>query len=291
MSKRLKASLSLLLVSIIWGLAFLYQKDGGDNIGGFTYNASRYLLATLSLLFFLGFDKKKEYKSYILGLLCGLILFAASMFQQYGVQLTDYTGKAGFLTDLYIVVVPLFSLLNKEKIPANKWLGLLLCVIGIYFLCMNKKLTLNIGDSLLILCAVFFAFQIVFIDKFAKEVSTIRFAIGQYLAVSILSWIFAFAFEHPQINSIISNSESIIFGGLLSITIGYTVQIYAQKDLDSITASLLMSLESLFCILFSSIILKETMQARNYLGCIFTFAGIIITQVDLKQIGKQTKQD
>lgn len=289
MSKRIKASLSLILVSIIWGLAFLYQKDGGDNIGGFTYNASRYLLATVSLLFFLGFDQKKGFKSYLLGLICGLILFAASMFQQYGVQLTDYTGKAGFLTDLYIVVVPLFSLINKEKIESNKWFGLLLCVIGIYFLCMNQKLTLNIGDSLLILCAVFFAFQIVFIDRFAKDVSTIRFAIGQYLAVSILSWIFAFLFEQPSIFSIFNNSQSIIFGGLLSITVGYTVQISAQKDLDSITASLLMSLESLFCILFTSLILKETMHVRNYIGCIFTFLGIIITQIDLKQISNKAK--
>ena len=284
MSRRFKASLGLLLVSVIWGLAFLYQKDGGDNIGSFTYNASRYLLATISLLFFLGFDKKKNNKSYVLGLVCGLILFAASMFQQYGVQLTDYTGKAGFLTDLYIVVVPLLGLLNKEKIESNKWFGLLLCVIGIYFLCVNQKLTFNIGDILLILCAIFFAFQIVFIDKFAKDVSTIRFAIGQYLAVSILSWIFAFCIEQPQLHAIISNSESIIFGGILSITIGYTVQIYAQKDLDSLTASLLMSLESLFCILFSSIILKETMTTKNYIGCIFTFIGIIITQIDLKKL-------
>lgn len=286
MSKKAKASLSLLLVSIIWGLAFLYQKDGGDNLGGFTYNASRYLLASVALLLFLPFDKFKDKKSYLLGLTCGIFLFVASVFQQFGVQLTDYTGKAGFLTDLYIVIVPLFALFNKEKIKPNTIIGLIICVFGFYFMCINQKSALNIGDVLLILCALFFAFQIVFIDKVCNHVSTIRFAIGQYLSVSLLSWIFSFIFENPSLSSISSNYFSIFFGGILSITIGYTVQIYAQKDLDSITASLIMSLESVFCILASAIFLNEKMMFRNYLGCFLIFVGIILSQLNIK-IGKK----
>ena len=287
MNTKIKSMMILFLASIVWGFAFVAQRLGG-NIGTYTFNALRFALGAVSLIpvikiFEKNVDKQKAYKTIKPGILCGIFLFTASTFQQYGVVLTDYAGKSGFITDFYIILVPIFAMiLFKEKVNKQALIGAVISIIGFYFLCINQSLTICLGDILLFVCAIFFAFHILAIDHFANNTYPLRLSLYQFATCSILSFIASFIFESYDIQAIKMAIIPILYGGIMSVGVGYTLQTIGQKDMDSTTSAIILSLESVFCSIGSVILLKEVMTLQGYIGCILVFIGIIIAQLPSK---------
>lgn len=285
MNKKLRSGMMLTLTAIVWGFAFVAQRVGGDQVGCYTYNALRYMLGALSLIpVFLLFEKQADdhqIRKVTLqsGVLCGILLFLATTLQQYGVMFTDYAGKAGFITDFYIILVPVFGLFLHQKTSKAAWLGVCLSLIGFYFLCMQTTLTINSGDALLFACAFFFAFHILAVDRVASHIYAIRFSFYQFLTIAFLSAIGAILFEHIPFESIKQAALPIAYGGLLSVGVGYTLQTLGQKGIDSTTAAILLSCESVFCALGSALILHEVMTMKSYFGCLLVFLGILLAQL------------
>lgn len=287
MNTKIKSMMILFLASIVWGFAFVAQRLGG-NIGTYTFNALRFALGAVSLIpvikvFEKDVDKQKAHKTIKPGILCGIFLFTASTFQQYGVVLTDYAGKSGFITDFYIILVPIFAMiLFKEKVNKQALIGAVISIIGFYFLCINLSLTICLGDILLFVCAIFFAFHILAIDHFANNTYPLRLSLYQFATCSILSFIASFIFESYDIQAIKMAIIPILYGGIMSVGVGYTLQTIGQKDMDSTTSAIILSLESVFCSIGSVILLKEVMTLQGYIGCILVFIGIIIAQLPSK---------
>ena len=287
MNTKIKSMMILFLASIVWGFAFVAQRLGG-NIGTYTFNALRFALGAVSLIpvikvFEKDADKQKAHKTIKPGILCGIFLFTASTFQQYGVVVTDYAGKSGFITDFYIILVPIFAMiLFKEKVNKQALIGAVISIIGFYFLCINQSLTICLGDILLFVCAIFFAFHILAIDHFANNTYPLRLSLYQFATCSILSFIASFIFESYDIQAIKMAIIPILYGGIMSVGVGYTLQTIGQKDMDSTTSAIILSLESVFCSIGSVIFLKEVMTLQGYIGCILVFIGIIIAQLPSK---------
>ena len=287
MNTKIKSMMILFLASIVWGFAFVAQRLGG-NIGTYTFNALRFALGAVSLIpvikvFEKDVDKQKAHKTIKPGILCGIFLFTASTFQQYGVVLTDYAGKSGFITDFYIILVPIFAMiLFKEKVNKQALIGAVISIIGFYFLCINQSLTICLGDILLFVCAIFFAFHILAIDHFANNTYPLRLSLYQFATCSILSFIASFIFESYDIQAIKMAIIPILYGGIMSVGVGYNLLTIGKKDIDSTTSAIILSLESVLCSIGSVIFLKEVMTLQGYIGCILVFIGIIIAQLPSK---------
>jgi drug/metabolite transporter (DMT)-like permease len=288
MKTKIKGILSLLLATVIWGGAFVAQSAGVELIGPFTFQAIRCALAVLALIVFIAIWEIRDLKGCLTkwldpklwktGLICGLALFVASGLQQIGLVYTD-AGKAGFLTAMYIVIVPLFGLFFRQKPNFMTWVCIAIAVAGMYLLCCAGVTQINIGDILLCGCAVAFAAQITLVDRYAGNMDSLRLNCIQALVVAVLSAVFMVFTEKLDGNLILSCWLPLAYAGVLSMGAGYSLQIIGQKYVESTTASLLMSLESVFAVVFASLLLHETMTSAEAIGCCLVFVAVILSQV------------
>ena len=290
-SKEIVSTLLLLLTAMIWGAAFVAQSVGADNVGAFTFLASRSWLAGIALLPLIAVMKRKTVSSEagpgdrrILitgGLLCGFFLFIASAAQQIGIATTT-TAKAGFLTALYVIIVPILSIVIRKKVPPQVWLSALIAVAGLYLLCMKGRFSLEAGDAMELLCAFLFACHIMTIDHFSPRVDGITMSCIQFFACAVFSTVFALLIEHPHWAQIRSALLPILYAGIFSSGVGYTLQILSQKNLHPTVASITMSLESVFSAVFGWILLHQALNGREILGCLLMFSAIILAQLPSK---------
>lgn len=294
MKKSIRGSISLLLATVIWGFAFIAQSVGMDLIGPFTFQTARCVLAVLFLIplsFILDIgscsfqDSIRKWKNPALwkaGLICGIALFVAASLQQVGLVYTD-AGKAGFITAMYIVLVPVLGLFLKQKPPRTTFVSVLLAVIGLYLLSCLGVNEINKGDLLVLGCAVAFSVQILCIDRFAADVDGFRLNCIQSFIVSVISAPFAFWTETIVWHNITVCWLPICFAGILSMGLAYSLQIVGQKHLQPTTASLIMSLESVFAVLGGWWLLGERMTPVEITGCMLVFAGVILSQLPDKK--------
>lgn len=293
-NKRYLGNLALLLAAIIWGSAFVAQRDGMVHVGPFTFQAVRSFLGSFCLLPVICFStkikkknntyKKTDIKALIIGsILCGTALTIAACFQQVGILYTT-VGKAGFLTALYVIMVPVVSIFFKKKVSPVIWGCVVLAVIGLYLLCMTESLRLSLGDSLVLICAVCFTAHIMVIDHFVVKVDGVKLACLQFFVSGILSSVLMFVFEKPDVNAILSAWLPIAYAGVLSSGVAYTLQIVAQKYTQPTMASLIMSLESVFAVLTAMILPPhEMLSFRETLGCVIMFIAIILAQIPFEK--------
>ena len=289
--KALLGNILLTLVAMIWGIAFVFQRVGMDYIEPITFNASRMTLAALALGIVSavqirknGFRNRDDIRYTVIGgICCGCFLAFASIFQQMGIVYTT-AGKAGFITAMYMLLVPVINaVLFRRHNPWPVWLAVLLGVIGMYFLCMRDSFRLTQGDTLVCICAFLFSGHILCCDYFADKGNPICISAVQFLTTAVISWVAAFLMESPGPEKILSATVPILYCGLMSGGVGFTLQIVAQRYTDPTVASLLMSLESVFAVIAGTFILHEQMSARELLGCVIMFAAIIMVQLPQKE--------
>ena len=290
MSKKMKANMLLLITAIIWGTAFVAQKSGGE-IGSFTFNGIRTFIGGLVLLPFVFKGRKDKTQpvfsrtEIIGGLVCGAFLFVAASLQQFGLAYTT-AGKAAFITTLYVVFCPILSLIvHKKKTRPLVWLCVGLDIIGLYLLCMtDASFSIQIGDTLVILCAVAFAAQMVSVDNFIDRVDGLKLSCIQFLFAGLLGMICMFIFEGPvSVSNIMTAWFPILYAGVISCGIGYTFQVLGQREADPTIAALILCLESVFGVLAGAILLHETMTMREILGCVIMFAAVVISNLPEKK--------
>ncbi len=289
MKTKPKSIILLFLTAIIWGFAFVAQKVGSQFVGAFTFNGIRFALGAISMFPVIFFfekekkDKEKFKRTLKAGLICGLFLFIASTLQQYGVEITQSAGKSGFITGLYMVLVPIvgFLFLKKKTSPLT-WLGAIVSVVGLYLLCMTGEEGVGIGDLVLLIGSVFWALHIIVIDKFVNEISPLKFAQIQYTVCAALSIILALFVEDISFSGIENALIPILYGGLMSVGVAYTCQILGQKDSDPTVASIILSTESVFSAIGGMLLSNEKMSASAYIGCALIFTGIVLSQLKLK---------
>ena len=293
MKKQLKGSLALLCGTFIWGSAFIAQSVGMDLIGPFTFQAIRCMLAVIFLfLITMIFDWKigiqqslskwKNKRLWMAGGICGCALFVAASLQQIGLVYTD-PGKAGFLTAMYIVLVPMLGIFVHRRPGLNAVISVVLALVGLYLLSFMGVTSINVGDLFLIGGALGFAVQILLIDRFAQDLDGLRLNCVQALVVAVLSVPFMLLTEELDMGNILACWLPLVFAGILSMGVAYSLQIVGQKNLEPTTASLIMSLESVFAALGGWLILHNTMTPRELCGCGLVFAGVIISQLPTKK--------
>ena len=297
MNKKLRGSIFLLLATIIWGSAFVSQSIGMEHIGPFTFQAVRCFLAVVGLLpVILIFDRRKKdgktfisrwanKKLWVTGILCGIPLFLACNLQQVGLVDTD-AGKSGFLTAMYIVIVPVIGIFLKRKVTAMVPISVALAVIGLYFLSCFGVSGISLGDLLTIGCAVMFAVQITLIDTLAKDLDALRLNAIQALVCAVLSAIVMLFTEEPTLEAITACALPLAHAGFLSMGAAYSLQILGQKDLEPTAASLIMSLESVFAVIFGAWILSERMTPWECIGCILMFIAVVLSQIPTNKTSK-----
>lgn len=286
----LKGSLLLLLGAFIWGVAFVAQSVGMNHLNAFAFNSIRNfigVIALLPVLIWKIYRRKQDVNSvhvftkdlFLGGIICGTALCIASNFQQLGIQYST-VGKSAFITTLYIVFVPLLGLFFKKKVSIQVWIGVFLAMAGLYLLCMKDEVfVLGIGDIYLLLSAFFFTIQITAVDYFAPKVDGVALSMMQFLVTAILSGIFMIFTEIPTWSDICGAAIPLLYAGVISCGIGYTLQIIGQKHLSATVASLIMSLESVFATLAGWLILHEVLSTKELLGCGLVFAAVILTQL------------
>ena len=291
----LKNSLLLLLTAAIWGVAFVAQSVGMDYVGAFTFNSVRSIIGSLVLIpviLFLNRQKpasaqtdlqKKENRRTLItgGVCCGICLCLASNFQQFGIKYTT-VGKAGFITACYIVIVPVLGLFLKQKCGPFVWAAVVMAVIGLYLLCIKDGFSIGTGDILVMICALLFSIHILVIDHFSPMVDGVKMSCIQFLVCGILSGIPALLLESPSLSSILAAWQPILYAGVLSCGVAYTLQIIGQKNMNPTVASLILSLESCISVLAGWIILKQQLSLREFVGCAVMFAAIILAQLPQK---------
>ena len=294
MKQKLRGSALLLLATIIWGCAFVAQRSGMDHIGPFTFQAVRCLLAVIGLIPVIAvFDIfKKDGKTFLsrwadkklwkAGILCGIPLFLACNLQQLGLVDVD-AGKSGFLTAMYIVFVPLISLFLRKKPSVLIPFSVAIAVAGLYFLCCTNGFKLQVGDLMLLGCAVMFAVQIIFVDIFAQSIDALRLNAIQAFVCAVLSAIIMLLTERPTWRSIADCAVPLCYTGFLSMGMGYALQIIGQKHLEPTPASLIMSMESVFAALCGWLFLNEQMSLTELCGCGLVFAAVILSQLPEKK--------
>lgn len=310
----LRQSLLLFLTAVIWGIAFVAQSAGMEYVGPFTYNGVRCILGgavlipCIVLLEFIqgggpgrgsAADKRTLFTG---GVCCGVILFVASSLQQLGIQYTT-VGKAGFLTAMYIVLVPLLGLFTHKKVGWKVWLGVAFAVCGLYKLCMDIDLhdvlkdvgarglqyvlengaeyglVFGKGDALLLGCALVFSLHILVIDYFVTKTDGVRMSCIQFWVCGILSLICCFLFETPRISEILSAWKPVCYGGIMSCGVAYTLQIVGQRDMNPTVASLILSLESVVSVVAGFLILHQSMSSGELVGCCFMVVAIVLAQL------------
>lgn len=291
---RPKNAAILMLTAFIWGTAFVAQSVGMDYLGPFTFNGVRSLIGAAALLpciWLLQILNKKEgtvkeegsRKDLIIGgIACGLLLFAASSLQQIGIQYTS-AGKAGFITAFYIVIVPVLGIFLHKKIGWKVWIAVLLALAGLYFLCITEKFTIGKGDIFIFLCALVFSLHIMVIAHFSPMVDGVKMSCIQFLVCGIVSIPFMVLTETPRLDAMLAGWFPLVYAGVFSCGVAYTLQIVGQKNVNPAIASLILSLESCFSVLAGWMILGERLSVRESAGCILMFAAIILAQLPDKK--------
>ena len=294
LKKRYINNLILLIIALIWGAAFVAQSAGMDYIGPFTFNSARSILGGIVLIpviYVLDKKRKEEIsqgkeviqnkKTLIIGgICCGFFLMLGSSLQQIGIQYTT-AGKAGFITALYILIVPILGLAVGKKAGIKVWIGVVLAVIGMYFLCMTSGLSIAKGDFYILLGSVAFSFHILVIDHFSPKADGVKMSCIQFFVCGILCMIPTILFEHPELYSILQAWKPIAYAGIMSCGVGYTLQIVAQKNTDPTVASLLLSLESVFGVIFSVLLYGEVLTLKVIAGFVIIFIAIIVSETKL----------
>lgn len=292
-TNNLRQNAFALIAALIWGTAFVAQSMAAETVSAFAFNAARSYVGGLVLIpVWLLFAKSRKnnpeaanwkQKDLIMGgVCCGTALFIAAYLQQKGLETTT-AGKAGFITALYIVIVPIFGLFLKKKAPKQVWFGVALAVVGLYFLCINEELTIAVGDLYTVACAFCFAGHILTIDHFAHKVDIIAMACIQFFVTAVLSTVGTFLWETQSWAGIEQAFWPIMFVGVLSSGLAYTLQIFAQRGSNPTVISLLLSMESVFAVLAGALILGDSLSGREYFGCLLVLAAVVASQLPEKK--------
>ncbi len=284
-TRTLKSDFLLLITAAIWGFAFVAQRVGMEYVGPYIFNAIRFALGALVMLPFvlaMRRNPKRFSNKFVLlgGVLAGVFLFLGSSLQQVGIVYTT-AGKAGFITGLYVVIVPFLGLALKHKISVGKWLGASLAVIGLYFLTITGSFTIHKGDFYVLLSAFFWAGHMHVIGWLSPKIESSKIALMQFSIVSILSFAVAFVIETFTFQDILKAAVPILYGGLMSVGVAYTVQVVAQKQAPPTHAAIILSLESVFAVLGGWLILSEVLSLRSLFGCALMLAGMLMSQLGL----------
>lgn len=306
---KLRNTFFLFLTAMIWGAAFVAQSVSMDYIGPFTFICLRSVIGGLFLIPVIivldGIRKKSQNESADVvnsenvlhieteekqrlswknkqliegGIVCGIFLFFANCFQQTGIQYTT-VGKAGFITTFYIIIVPLIGLFFKKYCGILTWIGVVVALAGLYFLCITQKLTIQRGDALILCCSVLYAGQILAIDHYNPFVDGVKMSCIQFLTGGILGAVFMLLFENPSLAMILSAAGPILYTGIMSTGVGYTLQIVGQKGLNPTVAALILSLESVFSALSGYLFLHQVLTTRELIGCVLMFIAIVLAQL------------
>lgn len=298
MTKKTTGNIILLLTALIWGSSFVAQTTGMEHVQPFTFMGIRTMLGGLVLIPVIlaqrhmqpisqrpssDVQRKTDRISLIGGICCGLVLCVAGDLQQFG-MVTTSSGKAGFITSLYIVIVPLLGVFIGKKIRKIVWLCVAAALLGFYLLCFTEQFTISTGDLLVLCCAFFFSVHIMVIDHFSeKGIDGVLMSCVQFLTAGGISVLLMFMFESPTWAHIFAARSSILYSGVMSCGVAYTLQILGQKRTDPTSATLIMSLESVFAALSGWLILHESFSLREFLGCVLVFAAVILSQIPLSQ--------
>jgi drug/metabolite transporter (DMT)-like permease len=286
-SQEVKSNMMLMITAVIWGFAFVAQRVGASYVGAFTFNGIRFALGSLSLipliLYFSGKEKKEKTLNFSTsaipgGIIAGVILFLAATVQQIGLSETT-AGKAAFITGLYIVLVPLFGIFLKHRINTNVWFGAILAVSGLYLLSVTEGFSISRGDFLQLIGSVFWTCHILSIDHFTKKADPLKLSFVQFITCSSLSLIIALIFEKITFSGLTQALIPILYGGIFSVGIAYTLQVVGQKHAKPSHAALILSMESVFAAIGGLLILKERMGMRGYIGCALMLSGILLSQL------------
>ena len=287
-----------ILAAFIWGTAFVAQDLCADSIGTFAFNATRYFIAVLALLVVIAVsDKAKKNRPtptaeekkaankqlWLGGLCCGVALAIASNFQQAGLVAGTDAGKAGFITALYVVLVPVFGLFFKRKVSLPVWIAVVCSVVALYLLCIKGDFSLAAGDLLILVCAVCFAVHILVIDHFTAYCDGVKLSCLQFLFAGIISAVCMFLFETVDFAAIWSCILPLLYVGIFSCGVGYTLQILAHKESNPTVVTILLSLESVFAVIAGAIVLHQQMTAREYIGCVVMFVAVILAQIQFPE--------
>ena len=288
----MKNNILLVLTALIWGCAFVAQSVGMDFVGPFTFNMARFLIGAIVLLpviWFMdrqrktGAEKGAGQKTLIIGgICCGIALAVASTLQQWGILFTT-VGKAGFITAMYIVIVPLLGIFIGKKVRPLIIGCVAIAVVGFYFLCMTESLCLGLGDFLVLLCAIAFSIHILVIDHFSPKVDGVKMSAIQFLTAAIISAVPTLLWEQPVLTEILQAWQPVLYAGVMSCGVAYTLQIIAQKNADPTVASLLLSLESVFSVLAGWVLLGQELSLKELFGCVLIFCAIILAQLPEKK--------
>lgn len=291
----------LLVTALIWGSAFVAQSLGMDYVEPFTYNAVRSFIGGIVLIpvivIFRAIKKKRGEQSgdirvsLIGGVFCGLALFGASSLQQVGISMTT-AGKAGFITALYIIIVPIIGFFMKKKTPKKIWLCAAVAIVGFYLLCIKSGFSLGKGDFFVLMCAFVFSVHIMVIDHFnGKNADGVLMSCVQFFVTGILSLPAMFIFETPTAENIFAARYAILYAGVLSSGVAYTLQIIGQRYTNSTVATLIMSLESVFAALSGWLILHERFSLKEFIGCVLVFAAVIFAQIPSRDKHKKEEHN
>jgi drug/metabolite transporter (DMT)-like permease len=293
-TKTTRNSLILLLTAAIWGMAFVSQSKGMDYMHPFTFNGVRSLIGAASILVYILISRKiagdkaapLDWKLNVkAGLLCGIFLTIASTLQQFGIKYTS-VGKAGFITTLYIIFVPMFGIFLKKKVAPVVWAAAVMAAVGMYLLCMTESLRLGAGDIMVFLCAIAFAIQIMTVDHYAARIDGAVVSCIQFTVCGVVCCIGALIWGQPTFGQLQEGLGALLYAGVLSCGVGYTLQIVGQKGLNPTVAALIMSLESVIATISGWIAYKigflttdQTLTARQIAGCVIVFAAVILVQL------------
>ncbi len=297
MKKQAISAAELLLTAFIWGVAFVAQSVGMDYIGPFTFNCIRSLIGgvvLIPLVWILGKKNRAdktakettEYKKNTVtgGICCGICLCAASCFQQFGIMYTT-VGKAGFITALYIIIVPILGIFMKKRVAPIVWASSIIAVIGFYMLSISGQVSISKGDILVLVCAVLFSVHILVIDYFSPKGDGVTISCIQFITCGILCGILMVVFETPQMRDILAAYLPILYAGVMSCGVAYTLQIVGQKNMDPTVASLILSLESVFSALAGWLLLGQGLSRKELIGCSLVFVAVLLAQMPQKEKG------
>ena len=287
-SQSVRADLLMLLAAAIWGFAFVAQREGMETMGPFLFNAARFFIGSAVLFPLVWYLSKKNKtptnketstkKLLIAGTIAGLFLFLASSFQQVGIQYTT-AGKAGFITGLYIFFVPLIGIFFGQRTGSGTWLGAFISVIGLYLLSINDDFSIARGDLLQLICAVFFAAHILVVGYVAKRMDPLKLSLIQYVVSGVLSFFIAIAIEVITWQMIVDTAIPLLYAGVMSIGVGYTLQVVAQQHAKSSHAAIILGLEGAFAVLGGWLILDENLSTRGLIGCGLMLSGMFLSQL------------
>ncbi|MCI8856427.1 MAG: DMT family transporter [Clostridiaceae bacterium] len=287
----LRSSLLLFLTAVIWGVAFVAQSAGMEYVGPFTFNAVRSVIGGIVLIpciFILNRGKQNRRPSrqgrrdlIRGGICCGIFLAAASSFQQFGIQHTS-VGKAGFITALYILLVPLLGLLFGKRVSRRVWIAVAIAVLGMYLLCVNEGFSIAFGDLLVMVCALLFAVHILVVDYFSPRADGVQLSCIQFFTCGLICAVGMFLFEKPSFQQILTAWMPVLYAGVMSCGVAYTFQIIGQRDTDPTVASLILSLESVVSVLAGWLLLHQALSLRELGGCALVFCAIVLAQLPEK---------